>query len=556
MAIKTLKPTSIGSNVGIVVGGTIPTILYDASDSSFIRSNWTASTTPVWATMGNTITITGFEAAPAVALAASSVTLDFRIGEHDYFDKVCQLQIGNGTLWRTIQVINLKGWGATNYSILIENNWNNEPWSLHDVNSLQVRFLMANDTLLPANPSYKTGSPKLFEISATIVYTQPQQEDTVPDPTEPVVEYEGTKGNIFVFDAQDELVAVLDSKSYGGCPYFNDLHTVRIDGTETYDFEVPAEHPDALYLAPNNMLLISDNRRVNHLLVIKTVDEKRDENTHIKIIHSEVSAQELNYEIVNPINMVGMPVAEALTTILEGSRWDAGSVDWAGIVNINFKDYPTKLAALKQLTAYAGLEMRYRVGYQGSKITGRYIDLVTEVGEDRGRVIEYGKDIKGIVRTGDSNNLCTALIGLGKGNNDTYITFADIVEGDKPAGQNWIGDEEALLQFGLLMSNGDRKHRFGTVIFDDETDPSRLLARTRVELAKRKQPQYSYDVDIAMLDRAPQQTPWGKVIKEPMAVGDWVTVRDKTFSPPLHVKIRVSELRRSYTNPSGNESMK
>src|SRR5690606_12654477 len=84
------------------------------------------------------------------------------------------------------------------------------------------------------------------------------------------------------------------------------------------------------------------------------------------------------------------------------------------------------------------------------------------------------------------------------------ISFADVewkVENgdpvDKPLGQEWVGDPEALAVWGF---QGGTVHRFDFVIFEDVEDPEELLRLTWEELQRRKAPQVNYRVKIIDLE--------------------------------------------------------
>src|SRR5699024_10515112 len=58
------------------------------------------------------------------------------------------------------------------------------------------------------------------------------------------------------------------------------------------------------------------------------------------------------------------------------------------------------------------LELRFRIETDGRRVTGRFIDLLEQVGEWRGREITFGKDLESIERTSEGE-IVTKLICLG-----------------------------------------------------------------------------------------------------------------------------------------------
>ena len=107
-----------------------------------------------------------------------------------------------------------------------------------------------------------------------------------------------------------------------------------------------------------------------------------------------------------------------------------------------------------------------------------------------------------IEREVDTSGVVTALYGRGKGielDSGSYgrrLTFADVVAADKPAGQEWIGDTEALARWGRPGG----RHRFGVFVDEEETDPAVLLQKTRDELDRRKVPRVTYRLDVVNLE--------------------------------------------------------
>jgi phage minor structural protein len=367
--------------------------------------------------------------------------------------------------------------------------------------------------------------------------------------------------SILVLDTNERVSAVLDSKAAGACPFWDDLHTARVDGYCTYEFSCPGDHEVSKSLDPGVLCLIRDVKDRIVFLRILMVDDVRDDKGHVRKVTCESAHQELNGAIVRPTTYTGQPLSVIIPSLLTGSRWSPGVIEFDGIYTAEYNDYPTVLKALKDLIAEAGMEVRYRVEMSGSRVTGRYIDIVQSLGSDTGKIVEYKKDLRGITRTGDATNVVTALIGLGASNTSGFTTFTNTGWTTptnpvaKPAGQDWIGDTTALMTFGIPNSDGSRTHIFGTFTDADETSPTKLLDKTYAELKRRCQLPYTYDVDMVLLDQAPAQSPLsGDFEHEKVDLGDTVTVRDLTFDPPVATKVRVLETRRSYTNPQGTSN--
>lgn len=363
---------------------------------------------------------------------------------------------------------------------------------------------------------------------------------------------------LMILNTAEEVEAILTNDMPDACPYFDDVHTEGLDGTLTYDFACPADHTSADYVQPENLVLFNDLHGAYKLCRIKEVAESLEpDGTRLKRVRCEGLAYELAGEVLRPVSYTGQTATQILDDLLDGTRWVPGDVDYTGTMDFTYKDYQSVFTAVRALQEECGLEMVYRTTFNTARrqVTGHYIDLVSRVGSDTMRFIEYARDAKSITRTGDSSRLVTALIGLGKSKPDgTYVTFTAEDETYKPAGQDYVGDDDARELYGVPQSDGSRTHIYGVYRVDDESSAAKLLVKTRAELARRVVPDYTYDVDAAMLDRLPSQKPgdvWNEYSHEFIGLGDQVVVRDLTFSPPLMVTVRVQEITRSYTDPGG-----
>jgi phage minor structural protein len=352
---------------------------------------------------------------------------------------------------------------------------------------------------------------------------------------------------IFVLDRYGSVRSVLDNQTPKACPYWNDSHVESLDGELSYDFECAADHEASASIEAEALVLWQDLRGAYKLARIKTVDEQVDsQNRHVKLVHAEGVHGDLNGHILPPTTFQGSTLADTLASILGGTEWEPGIVEWDGIADYEFTSYQTVLAALRTAISQSNLEWRYRVTFDGNTVTGRFVDALKRIGEDNGKTFTHGKDIKGLRRTTDSSEFVTALIGLGGTDaSGNQVTFTDEVWGEsdpalKPADQNWVGDIHALSEYGHSDA-----HIVGVFEDTEETSPSKLLAKTWAALQTRNEPKVSYEIDAALLDRLSGHD------HERIDLGDTVTVQYTLFDPPLLAQVRVSEIRRSYSDPTG-----
>ncbi|WP_067936399.1 phage tail spike protein [Alicyclobacillus kakegawensis] len=360
---------------------------------------------------------------------------------------------------------------------------------------------------------------------------------------------------IWVFDRSETLVTVLSNDNPGACPFWDDVHDEQLNGVLTYEFTVPADHSDAAYLVRDNYVAIRDMDGNLVLFQIKITDEQRDTNdgTLTKTVHAENAALEILGTIVRPQTLNAVTAEQALQTVLSDTRWDVGMVDWLQTQDVVFDQYITAMAAVQQIQQTFGGDLQYRVELQNGRIVGRYIDLLEHRGSNNGKTFTYGKDLQGVTRTEDSTQLYTALIGLGKSDdNGKQLTFSDVEWSvatgdpvDKPKGQDWVGDPAALEQWGYASGTF---HRFGLYTDEDEEDAGTLLEKTWAALQQSNAPRLTYDIDVVLLERLAGYE------HERVRLGDEVLVKDMTFQPYLAVYARVIELQRSYTDPTKDKA--
>src|SRR5690606_11500008 len=163
---------------------------------------------------------------------------------------------------------------------------------------------------------------------------------------------------------------------------------------------------------------------------------------------------------------------------------------------------------------------------RGNRITRRYIDILSRRGTFTGKRFEYGKDIQSIKREIDYSQVKTALYGFGEStvNDGPRVDFADVVWSkangdpvDKPAGQRWVGDPEALARDG---HDAGARHRFG--VYESQTGgPGQLLLETWQELQRRSWPIVTYELDVIVLEQLVGRD------HEQVRLGDGVYVIDR-----------------------------
>ena len=246
-------------------------------------------------------------------------------------------------------------------------------------------------------------------------------------------------------------------------------------------------------------------------IVTEQVQSDRVQYTCIEAAYDELKS----YHYIKDDRPQDRTAAEMLQMALDGTRWSVGTAYDAGTGSTNFY-YINSLEAIQKIADLFKLEVVFSISLDPNshQIVRRLVNLYAQQGERTGKRFEYGSNLLSVEREESSENLITALIGRGKGEEkyhtadgkpaeedqtpDGYgrrINFADVVWStkngnpvDKPAGQEFVEDPDATAAYGF----DDGKPRIGIEIFEDITDPGELLQATWSALQTLKRPKVSF----------------------------------------------------------------
>ena len=205
----------------------------------------------------------------------------------------------------------------------------------------------------------------------------------------------------------------------------------------------------------------------------------------IHILFDELKA----YGYIRDRRLKQVKASTALEAVLQGSRWKVGACDGSDLMTTNFYDV-SRLEALSKVINTWGLDLDYYLTFDGSKISGRYIRLVANRGEDTGERFVYGSNALEVVAEIDKSEIYTRIIPRGRGeekfdengiSKDTFgrrIRIDEVVWSkskgdpiDKPLGQEYLELGEATKKFGY----SDGTPRTKVQVFDDIESPDDLI---------------------------------------------------------------------------------
>lgn len=357
--------------------------------------------------------------------------------------------------------------------------------------------------------------------------------------------------NLFLLNIDKTTLGVLSNRMPFSLPFFDDLQERSLDDlTDILTFSIPANHTMAEQVTVDKYILYPTFDEGYKLYKIKEVSEQSDENGYIKEIYAEISAQDdLIKTIVRPTTFTSASLEDVLTYILNGTEWAVGDVADLGLKDYKIEDYSNALEALvNAVKAYGGeLNYEYELLPNSSVVVSQKVSVYEQLGQETGLLFTHGKDVKGVERIEDTTKLVTALIGVGKADdNGVPMTFSSINPSvpsgyERPSGTDWVGSTKALETYS---NNGE--HIFGVFKDDNAQSPLELFQNTLEALKKYERPLMTYKVTLALLEKL---TGYEHML---VRLGDTIVVQDKTVKPELYVKARIRKLSRSITNPTND----
>lgn len=253
--------------------------------------------------------------------------------------------------------------------------------------------------------------------------------------------------------------------------------------------------------------------------LVQETEEARD---GFRRVYAEHSVYELHDFIVRDKRPEDRTVDYILSEILQDTRWEAGTSNIGGVFSMSFY-YLSAYESLKKLVKEVNGEIEFEITVVNNRVTSRKINIKQAIGQDRGQIFAYNKNLVGVKRS-IKDDVVTAIVGRGRGEEISEngwgrrITFAELDKPDSPEGVDYVANDAARLAFGLYH-NGEYLHRFGEALFDEIEDPEELYLETKKVLDEKSTPKFKYDVPVVLLNKP----------EEAVALGDTVHVIDNDF---------------------------
>ncbi|WP_199795394.1 phage tail spike protein, partial [Bacillus thuringiensis] len=318
--------------------------------------------------------------------------------------------------------------------------------------------------------------------------------------------------------------------------YWDDKRHWEIkNNIDTLEFHVFDNTRHSSTLMQQNLVLkeVRDGRIVPY--VITEIEKNSDDRSVIAYASGEW-IQLAKAGIIPPQKLEGKTVIEMVDIALAGTKWQKGNLEYASFRSMTIDEFIDPLSFLKKIASLFELEIQYRAEVVGSQVVGRYVDMVKKRGRETGKEITLGKDLMGIKRIENSQNICTALLGFVKKEGEGFITITEINNGvpylvDNDAFQRW--SEKGQHKFGFYSPETE----------DQDMDPKRLMTLMNTELKKRVNASVLYEVEAQSIGRV-----FG-LAHELINEGDTIRIKDTGFTPKLYLEARAIAGDESFKNP-------
>lgn len=339
-------------------------------------------------------------------------------------------------------------------------------------------------------------------------------------------------GELHVVDFKTEQIVA----SIQPADYWDDKRHWEIkNNIDTLEFRVFDNTRHSSTLMQQNLVLkeVRDGRIVPY--VITEIEKNSDDRSVIAYASGEW-IQLAKAGIIPPQKLEGKTVIEMVDIALAGTKWQKGNLEYASFRSMTIDEFIDPLTLLKKIASLFELEIQYRAEVVGSQVVGRYVDMVKKRGQETGKEITLGKDLLGIKRIENSQNICTALLGFVKKEGGEFITITEINKGvpylvDNDAFQRW--NEKGNHKFGFYSPETE----------NDDMDAKRLMTLMNTELKKRVNTSVSYEVEAQSIGRV-----FG-LAHELINEGDTIRIKDTGFTPKLYLEARTIVGDESFKNP-------
>ncbi|UNP84832.1 phage tail spike protein [Bacillus mycoides] len=350
-----------------------------------------------------------------------------------------------------------------------------------------------------------------------------------------------TSGDLHIIDFKSKRVIA----SMKPEDYFEDLRHWEIkDNVDILDFKLLEDSPFLDYIQQHNLVLKETRPGVIVPYVITTTEKDSDAHTVTIYASGEwISLDKDNY--LSPQTINSWSAEQYMSFATARNEWEVGIIEAVGKRSFVITEFISPLKFINEVASlFDNIEIQYRIVMNTNKLPTRYIDLVKKRGRETNKEITLGKDLLGVKRIENSENVITALVpfimGKDDDGNEKMITIESVNNG-----LQYIVDEASYQRW-----NTDGKHLFGFYTPESENEdmtPARLLTLAKTELKKRVDTIVTYEVDSVDISHVFQYE------HEQVNEGDTIHIIDEGMTPTLYLEARAIAGDESHKDPRQNK---
>ncbi|MEH6977973.1 phage tail spike protein, partial [Bacillus pseudomycoides] len=338
---------------------------------------------------------------------------------------------------------------------------------------------------------------------------------------------------LHIIDFQSEkVVGVINGEHYWG-----DLrHWELQNNIDTFEFKISTLSEYMPLMQQQNIILkeVSQGRFIPYMITETEVNSHKKELT----VYTAAEWIRLGKDaIIKPQELPQMSTYEMLQICLQETDWIAGNAEFNGLHGMKIEKFISPLEMIKEMCKLYELEVEYRARIgRGSQIV-RSVNMMKKRGRYTGKEIVLGKDLIGVRRIENTQNICTALVPFVKKGDGTLLTIETV--------NYWFPYIVDAASFQRWSVRG--KHKFGFYepqLSDEDMSPQRLLSLARTELKKRIKASVTYEVEAQSVEMV-----FG-MDHEKIAEGDTIYIKDHGYTPTLILEARVLAGDHSRTEPN------
>lgn len=337
---------------------------------------------------------------------------------------------------------------------------------------------------------------------------------------------------VYITDGKTDKVLAIIPKGH----FWDDVHYKSLKDTmETYEFTTFANERYSEFLTDMNRIIIPDeDGRFIEFVIEGTRTYREGASVFIDVYTVATYLNLKKLKVIEPQTFRDQNATTIMDHTLAGTGWLSGVIEGDSVRTFVIENNTNPYDFSRTIANEMELELNFRVEIKTNKVVARYADLRKRVGEWRGRLVEFGKDLVSIERKYTNADVVTALIGYGPQKQDG-TRLSVLVE-----------DEDALQRWGHVNPDTGKKMHYIEEYVPQSSDTEMTLEQlkqyTRTELNKRINAAVEYVGDISDLE---------KIIgfeNKKIRFGDTIRIKDTGFNPPLYLEARVHTLERSISD--------